>query len=80
VKSLPKAVVFRDLYFRFQGKKYAPDLAVVIEGVPPIERIGSIYDIPETGSAPATITEVAVSPKSLGEALSEKQHSMLRWE
>ena len=66
------AAVFRDLYFRFQGKKYAPDLAVVLEGAPPIESIGSIYDVPQTGPAPAAVIEIAVSPKSLGEALSEK--------
>ncbi|MFN3423006.1 MAG: hypothetical protein ACK40X_14930, partial [Armatimonadota bacterium] len=40
VKELPNAVVFRDLFFRFGGKQYAPDLAVVIGRTAPIENIG----------------------------------------
>ncbi len=31
-----------------------------------------VYKVPEDGDAPVAIIEVAVSPKSLGEALSEK--------
>jgi len=71
-KSLTNAVVFRDLFFRFGGKQYAPDLAVVIGKTPPLESIGLVYRVPEDGDAPVAIVEVAVSPKSLGEALSEK--------
>ncbi|MCX7969896.1 MAG: Uma2 family endonuclease, partial [Armatimonadetes bacterium] len=37
VKDLPDAVVFRDLFFRYKGKHYAPDLAVVIGKTPPLE-------------------------------------------
>lgn len=70
--KIPNAVVFRDLFFRFGGKQYAPDLAVVIGKTPPIESIGLVYRVPEDGDAPFAIIEVAVSPKSLGEALSEK--------
>jgi len=72
VRSLPTAVVFRDLFFHFKGKRYAPDLAVVLKGAPPIERIGLVYRIPEDGPSPDAIIEVAVSSKSLGEALGEK--------
>ncbi|MFN4179148.1 MAG: Uma2 family endonuclease [Armatimonadota bacterium] len=72
VKGLPNAFVFRDLFFRFGGRQYAPDLAVVIGKIPPIENIGLVYKVPEDGDAPSAIIEVAVSPKSLGEALSEK--------
>ncbi len=71
-KGLPDAVVFRDLFFRFKGKQYAPDLAVVIGKTPPLESIGLVYRVPEDGDAPVAIVEVAVSPKALGEALSEK--------
>ena len=70
--KIPNAVVFRDLFFRFGGKQYAPDLAVVIGKTPPLESIGLVYRVPEDGDAPVAIVEVAVSPKSLGEALSEK--------
>jgi len=72
VKNLSNAVVFRDLFFRFGGKQYAPDLAVVVGRTPPFESIGLVYRVPEDGDAPSAIVEVAVSPKSLGEALSEK--------
>ncbi|MDW8027330.1 MAG: Uma2 family endonuclease, partial [Armatimonadota bacterium] len=72
VKDLPNAVVFRDLFFRHKGKHYAPDLAVVIGKTQPFESIGLVYKVPEDGDAPVAIVEVAVSPKSLGEALSEK--------
>ncbi|MFA0783596.1 Uma2 family endonuclease, partial [Fervidibacter sacchari] len=72
VKSLPTAVVFRDLFFHFKGKRYAPDLAIVLQGAPPIESIGLVYRIPEDGPAPDAIIEVAVSSKSLGEALGDK--------
>jgi len=72
VKSLPTAVVFRDLFFQFKGKRYAPDLAVVLQGSPPLESIGLVYRVPEDGPAPDAIIEVAVSSKSLGEALGEK--------
>jgi len=68
----PTAVVFRDLFFHFKGRRYAPDLAIVLQGAPPIERIGLVYRIPEDGPAPDAIIEVAVSSKSLGEALGEK--------
>ncbi len=70
--KIPNAVVFRDLFFRFGGRQYAPDLAVVIGKTPPIENIGLVYKVPEDGDAPSAIIEVAVSPKSLGEAISEK--------
>ncbi|MFN3423005.1 MAG: Uma2 family endonuclease, partial [Armatimonadota bacterium] len=70
--KIPNAIVFRDLFFRFGGKQYAPDLAVVIGRTSPIENIGLVYRVPEDGDAPSAIVEVAVSPKSLGEALSEK--------
>jgi Uma2 family endonuclease len=72
VKSLPTAVVFRDLFFHFKGRRYAPDLAVVLQGSPPLESIGLVYRVPEDGPAPDAIIEVAVSSKSLGEALGEK--------
>ena len=72
VNSLPTAVVFRDLFFHFKGKRYAPDLAIVLQGAPPIESIGLVYRIPEDGPAPDAIIEVAVSSKSLGEALGDK--------
>ena len=72
MKSLPTAVVFRDLFFHFKGKRYAPDLAIVLQGAPPIESIGLVYRIPEDGPAPDAIIEVAVSSKSLGEALGDK--------
>ncbi len=72
VTRFPESVVFRDLFFRFEGKRYGPDIAVVLKGAPPIERIGLVYRVPEDGPAPDAIIEVAVSPKSLGEALSDK--------
>jgi Uma2 family endonuclease len=68
----PTAVVFRDLFFHFKGKRYAPDLAVVLQGSPPLESIGLVYRVPEDGPAPDAIIEVAVSSKSLGEALGDK--------
>jgi len=68
----PTAVVFRDLFFQFKGKRYAPDLAVVLQGSPPLESIGLVYRVPEDGPAPDAIIEVAVSSKSLGEALGDK--------
>jgi len=72
VRSLPTAIVFRDLFFHFKGRRYAPDLAVVLKGAPPLESIGLVYRVPEDGPAPDAIVEVAVSSKSLGEALGEK--------
>jgi Uma2 family endonuclease len=72
VKSLPTAVVFRDLFFHFKGRRYAPDLAVVLQGSPPLESIGLVYRVPEDGPAPDAVIEVAVSSKSLGEAIGEK--------
>jgi Uma2 family endonuclease len=72
VKSLPTAVVFRDLFFQFKGKRYAPDLAVVLQGSPPLESIGLVYRVPEDGPAPDAIVEVAVSSRALGEALGDK--------
>jgi Uma2 family endonuclease len=68
----PTAVVFRDLFFHFKGRRYAPDLAVVLQGSPPLESIGLVYRVLEDGPAPDAIIEVAVSSKSLGEALGEK--------
>lgn len=68
----PTAVVFRDLFFEFRGKRYAPDLATVLQGAPPIETIGLVYHVPEDGPAPDAIVEVAVSAKALGEAVAEK--------
>ncbi len=66
------AVVFRDIYFQHGDRRYAPDLAVVLQGSPPIEKLGMIYKVPEDGPAPDAIIEVAVSAKALGEALGEK--------
>ncbi len=66
------AAVFRDLYFEFAGQRRAPDLAVVLQNAPPIERLSAIYFVPEDGPAPDVIVEVAVSAKSLGEAVGEK--------
>jgi Uma2 family endonuclease len=68
----PTAVVFRDLFFQFKGKRYAPDLAVVLQGSPPLESIGFVYRVPEDGPAPDAIIEVAVSSRALGEALGDK--------
>jgi Uma2 family endonuclease len=68
----PTAVVFRDLFFQFKGKRYAPDLAVVLQGSPPLESIGFVYRVPEDGPAPDVVIEVAVSARALGEALGEK--------
>ena len=68
----PTAVVFRDLFFHFKGRRYAPDLAVVLQGSPPLESIGLVYRVPEDGPAPDAIIEVAVSSRALGEALGEK--------
>jgi Uncharacterized protein conserved in cyanobacteria, COG4636 len=68
----PTAVVFRDLFFQFKGKRYAPDLAVVLQGSPPLESIGLVYRVPEDGPAPDVVIEVAVSARALGEALGEK--------
>jgi Uma2 family endonuclease len=68
----PTAVVFRDLFFQFKGKRYAPDLAVVLQGSPPLESIGLVYRVPEDGPAPDAIIEVAVSSRALGEALGDK--------
>lgn len=72
VRSFPEARVIRDIFFEFGGKRYAPDIAIVLKGAPPLERIGMIYRVPDDGPAPDVIIEVAVSAKSLGEALSEK--------
>jgi Uma2 family endonuclease len=68
----PTAVVFRDLFFHFKGRRYAPDLAVVLQGSPPLESIGLVYRVPEDGPAPDAIIEVAVSSRALGEAIGEK--------
>lgn len=72
LSGLPQAVVLRDVFFEFQGQRYAPDLAVILEGAPPLERIGMIYRVPEDGPAPDAVVEVAVSAPSLGENLGEK--------
>ncbi len=72
VKSFPEARIIRDIFFQFGGKRYAPDIAIVLKGAPPLENIGMVYHVPEDGPAPDVIVEVAVSAKSLGEALSEK--------
>ncbi|MFN3421035.1 MAG: Uma2 family endonuclease [Armatimonadota bacterium] len=72
VKVFPEAKVIRDIFFEFRGKRYAPDIAIVLKDAPPLERIGMVYRVPEDGPAPDVIVEVAVSAKSLGEALSEK--------
>ena len=66
------AVVFRDIYFQHGDRRYAPDLAVVLQGSPPIEKLGMIYKVPEDGPAPDVVVEVAVNARALGEALSEK--------
>ena len=72
ISSLQGAVVFRDIYFKHGDRRYAPDLAVVLQGSPPIEKLGMIYKVPEDGPAPDVIVEVAASAKALGEALGEK--------
>ncbi|MCS7264010.1 MAG: Uma2 family endonuclease [Armatimonadetes bacterium] len=72
VSQSPDAFVFRDIFFQFSGKRYAPDIAVVLQGAPPFKEIGLVYRVPEDGPAPDAIVEVAVSSKSLGDALSEK--------
>ncbi|MFN4179926.1 MAG: Uma2 family endonuclease [Armatimonadota bacterium] len=72
VSHLPGAFVFRDIFFQFGSRRYAPDLAVVLQNAPPFKDIGLVYHVPEDGPAPDAIVEVAVSPKSLGEALSDK--------
>lgn len=73
IKSFPDAKVIRDIFFEFGGKRYAPDIAIVIKGLTPLERIGMIYKVHEDSPTPDVIVvEVAVSTKSLGEALSEK--------
>jgi len=72
VSPLPDALVFRDIFFQFSGKRYAPDLAVVLRSAPPFKSIGMVYRVSEDGPAPDAVIEVAVSPKSLGEALSDK--------
>ncbi|MFN3421036.1 MAG: Uma2 family endonuclease [Armatimonadota bacterium] len=72
VSRFPGAFVFRDIFFQFGSKRYAPDLAVVLQNAPPFKDIGLVYRVPEDGPAPDAIVEVAVSPKSLGEALSDK--------
>ncbi len=72
VKSFPEARIIRDIFFQFGGKRYAPDIAIVLKGAPPLENIGMVYHVPEDGPAPDVIVEVAVSAKSLGEALSER--------
>ncbi|MCS7264009.1 MAG: Uma2 family endonuclease [Armatimonadetes bacterium] len=72
IGHLPNAFVFRDIFFQFSGKRYAPDIAIVLQGAPPFKNIGLVYQVPEDGPAPDAIVEVAVSPKSLGEAISEK--------
>ncbi len=66
------AAVFRDLFFEHRGKRFAPDLAAVLQGAPPMERLGLVYHVPEDGPSPDAIVEVAVSAKALGEALGEK--------
>jgi len=70
--SKPEAVIIRDIYFEHKGKRYAPDLAIILQGAPPLTKIGIIYHVPEDGPYPDVIVEVAVHSKSLGEALSEK--------
>ncbi len=70
--SKPEAVVMRDIYLQHEGKRYAPDLSVSLHSKLHREQIGATYRVPEDGPPPDVVIEVAVSPKSLGEALSEK--------
>jgi len=70
--SRPEAVIIRDIYFQHKGKRYAPDIAIILKGAPPLARIGIIYHVPEDGPPPDAIVEVAVHAKALGEAISEK--------
>jgi hypothetical protein len=70
--SQPQAVIIRDIYFQHKGKRYAPDLAVILQGTPPLTSIGIIYHVPEDGPPPDAVVEVAVNAKALGEAISEK--------
>lgn len=69
--SKPEAVVMRDIYLQHKGKRYAPDLSVILSAFSR-EQVGAAYRVPEDGPPPDVVIEVAVSPKSLGEALSEK--------
>ena len=69
--SKPEAVVMRDIYLQHKGKRYAPDLSVILSAFSR-EQVGATYRVPEDGPPPDVVIEVAVSPKSLGEALSEK--------
>jgi len=71
VKSLPIAVIFRDLFFQFKGNRFAPDLAIVLQGALPLEPIGLVCRVLEDGLALDAVIEIAVSAKSLGEALGE---------
>ncbi len=69
--SKPEAVVMRDIYLQHKGKRYVPDLSVILSAFSR-EQVGATYRVPEDGPPPDVVIEVAVSPKSLGEALSEK--------
>jgi len=68
----PEALVMRDIYLQHKGSRYAPDLSIVLHSTLSKEQIGSTYRVPEDGPPPDVVIEVAVSPKSLGEAISEK--------
>ena len=70
--SKPETVIIHDIYFQHKGKRYAPDIAIILQGAPPLVRIGIIYHVPEDGPPPDAIVEVAVHAKALGEAISEK--------
>lgn len=72
VKDFEGARVIRDIFFEFGGRRYAPDIAIILKGALPVERIGTVYRLPEDGPPPDVVVEVSVSAKSLGEALSEK--------
>jgi len=70
--SKPEATIIRDIYFQHKGKRYAPDIAVILKGAPLLARIGIIYHVPEDGLPSDAVVEVAVNAKALGEAISEK--------
>ncbi|MCS7186871.1 MAG: hypothetical protein RMK89_07970 [Armatimonadota bacterium] len=52
VKDFPEARIVRDIFFEFGGKRYAPDIAIVLKGAPPSELIGMICRFPDDGPAP----------------------------
>jgi len=52
VKDFEGARVIRDIFFEFGGRRYAPDIAIILKGALPVERIGTVYRLPEDGPLP----------------------------